>query len=100
MTLLHRLASILRWLFHRNRAEQGLHDEVLAFVDMAAADKVCDGVSLTEARRLAVLDLGGVEQTKASAPIATEPCSTMLEQTFDMRSASSPNIQGSCSSSC
>jgi putative ABC transport system permease protein len=64
MMLLHRLASILRWLVHRNRVEQDLNDEVQAFVDMAAADKVSDGVLPTEARRLAVLDLGGIEQTK------------------------------------
>src|SRR5438477_7007704 len=64
MTLLHRLASIVRWLVHRNRVEQDLHDEVQAFVDMAAADKVCDGVPPIDARRLAVLDLGGIEQTK------------------------------------
>lgn len=36
MTLLHRLGSIVRWLVHRNRAEQDLHDEVQAFVDMNA----------------------------------------------------------------
>ena len=43
MTLVHRFASIVRWLVHRNRAEQELHDEVQAFVDMAAADKVSNG---------------------------------------------------------
>jgi len=64
MTLIHRFASILRWLVHRNRAEQDLNDELQAFVDMAAADKVRDGAPPTEARRLAVLDLGGIEQTK------------------------------------
>src|SRR5947199_2801507 len=64
MTLLHRLASVVRWLVHRNRAEQDLNDEVQAFVDMAAADKVSDGASPSAARRLAVLHLGGVEQTK------------------------------------
>jgi predicted permease len=64
MTLLHRLASIVRWLLHRDRAEQDLHDEVQAFVDMAAADKVRNGARPTEARRLAILDLGGIEQTK------------------------------------
>ena len=63
MTLIHRFASILRWLVHRNRAEQDLNDELQAFVDMAAADKVRDGAPPTEARRLAVLDLGGIEQT-------------------------------------
>jgi hypothetical protein len=43
MALVHRFASILRSLVHRNRTEQDLHDELQAFVDMAAADKVRDG---------------------------------------------------------
>ena len=64
MTLLHRLASILRWIVRRDRAEKDLHDEVQAFADMAAADRRRGGASATEAQRLAVLDLGGVEQTK------------------------------------
>ena len=33
MTLLHRLASVLRWLFNRNAAEQGLDDELQAFIE-------------------------------------------------------------------
>jgi predicted permease len=64
MTLLHRLASVVRWLVHRNSAEEDLNDELQAFVDMAAADKVRDGALPAEARRQAVLHLGGVEQTK------------------------------------
>jgi len=64
MILLHRLASIVRWLVHRNGAEQDLDDELQAFVDMAAADNVRDGAAPVDARRIAVLDLGGVEQTK------------------------------------
>jgi len=62
MTLLHRLASILRWIVRRDRAEKDLHDEVQAFADMAAADRRRGGASATEAQRLAVLDLGGVER--------------------------------------
>src|SRR5258708_39464489 len=64
MTLLHRLASVQRWLVHRSRAEQDLHDELQAFVDMDAADRTREGLLPAEARRLAVLHLGGVEQTK------------------------------------
>src|SRR5437773_6695840 len=64
MALLHRLASIVRWLVHRNRVEQDLNDELQVFLDMAAADKVRDGALSAEARRLAILDLGGIEQTK------------------------------------
>src|SRR5262249_35127943 len=64
MRLVHRVASIVRWLFHRNEVEREMDDELRAFVDMAAADKVRDGASPVDARRMAVLDLGGVEQTK------------------------------------
>lgn len=64
MTLLHRFASVLRWLIHRNRAEQDLNDELEAFVDMAAADRMRDGAAPAEARRSAVRHLGGVEQAK------------------------------------
>jgi predicted permease len=64
MMLLHRIASVLRWLIYRGRAEQDLNDELQAFIDMAAADKIRDGASPVEARRMAVLHLGGVEQVK------------------------------------
>ena len=64
MTLLHRLASILRWLFNRDRAEQGLDDELQAFLEMSAAEKMRDGLPPAEARRLATLELGGIEQAK------------------------------------
>ena len=64
MTLWHRLVSIVRWIFRRNRAERDLNDELEAFVDMAAADETRDGATPAEARRRAVLQLGGLEQTK------------------------------------
>ena len=64
MKLLHRLTSIVRWIARRDSAEQDLNDELQAFVDMAAADKVRNGAAPAEAYRLAVLELGGVEQVK------------------------------------
>ena len=64
MMLLHRLASVLAWLFHRDRAEQRLDDDLQTFIEMSAADKVRDGVPPAEARRQAILELGGVEQAK------------------------------------
>src|SRR5688500_2520680 len=60
VTLLHRLASIVRWMVRRKRAERDLNDELEAFVDTAAADRMRGGATPAEARRLAVLDLGGV----------------------------------------
>ena len=64
MTFLRRLVSVLRWIFNRRKAEQGLDDELEAFVDVSAAETMRDGLSLAEARRLAMLELGGVEQAK------------------------------------
>jgi hypothetical protein len=64
MTFLHRLASIVRWIIRRGRAERDLNDELEAFVDMAAADRMRDGTAPGAAQRLAVLHLGGMEQAK------------------------------------
>ncbi len=64
MTFLHRLKSLVRWIVRRDSAEQDLNDELQAFVEMAAADKVRAGAAPAEAHRLAVLELGGLEQVK------------------------------------
>ncbi len=66
MTWLHRLASVLRWLVQRKRAEQELDDELQACLDLSTAAKVRDGLSPEQARRLARLELGGVEQARES----------------------------------
>ena len=64
MILLHRLASVVRWIARRDKAEAELRSELEAFVDMAVADHVRDGATSDEARRLATLQLGGFEQVK------------------------------------
>ena len=64
MTVLHRLASIVRWIARRDRAEQDLNDELPVFMDMADDDEVRDGAKAAEARRRAALQLGGLEQAK------------------------------------
>ena len=64
MTLLHRLASMVRWIVRRDRAERDLHDELETFVEMEAAERIRNGATPAEARRAAVIHLGGVEQVK------------------------------------
>ena len=64
MKLVHRIVSIVGWIVRRDRSEQELDAELQSFVDMAAADYEHAGHSPAEARRLARLHLGGVEQTK------------------------------------
>ena len=64
MTWLHRLLSVLAWRLHRKRAEQGLDEELQVFIDMSVAEKIRDGLPTAPARRLAILELGGIEQAK------------------------------------
>jgi predicted permease len=64
MKFIRRLVSMASWILHRDRAERRLDDEVRSFVEMATADKVRQGVPAGEARRLAVIELGGVERVK------------------------------------
>src|SRR5262245_32085802 len=64
MIFLNRVASIVRWMVCRDRAERDLNDELEAFVDMAAAETMRNGTTPAEAHRSAVLQLGGVEQAK------------------------------------
>jgi putative ABC transport system permease protein len=64
MTLLRRLASVLRWLVRRKTSEKQLNDELQSFLAMSAAEKMRDGASPAEALRLANLELGGVDQVK------------------------------------
>ena len=66
MTFLRRLTSIASWILRRDRAEQRLDDEIRSFVEMSTADKIREGVSTAEARRLALAEIGGVERMKES----------------------------------
>jgi predicted permease len=64
MMLLRRFKSVLRWLIFRHSAEQELHEDVQSFIDLSAAEKMRNGMSPDEARRMAILEIGGMEQTK------------------------------------
>ena len=64
MTALRRLASIASWILRRDRIEQQLDDEIRSFVEMSTADRIREGVSPPEARRLALAEIGGVESMK------------------------------------
>ena len=66
MTFLRRLTSIASWILRRDHAEQRLDDEIRSFVEMSTANKIREGVSSAEARRLALAEIGGVERMKES----------------------------------
>jgi predicted permease len=62
--LLSRLASLLRNSFRRRRVESDLSDEVGAWVQIAADERMQRGMTAAQARRAALVELGGAEQVK------------------------------------
>src|SRR5215471_17549681 len=66
MPLVPRLFSLWRNLRHKGRAEQELADEVSAYLELLMETKIKGGLTPEEARRAALIELGGVEQVKES----------------------------------
>jgi putative ABC transport system permease protein len=64
MQLLPRLSSLLRNLFDKPRVERDLDAELRVYLEQLTDEKARSGMPLSEARRAALLELGGMEQTK------------------------------------
>src|SRR5882724_9019506 len=64
MPLKPRLISLWSNLFRKNKVENDLGREVDAYVDMIVERKVNQGLSDTEARRQALIEVGGMDQVK------------------------------------
>jgi predicted permease len=71
MKFLRTLAAALHSLFRRKQAEKELDEELSAFLEMAAEEKMRDGVSLPEALRAGRLEHGSLEGTKELIRSAT-----------------------------
>src|SRR5262249_54271100 len=59
-----RILALCRNLFRRTAVEQELSDELAQAFEFLVETKIRDGASTLEARRLAAIELGGVEQLK------------------------------------
>jgi hypothetical protein len=64
MPILPRLSSLWRNLLHKARKEQELTDEIDAYMEMLVEQKINEGLDPAEARRAALIELGGREQVK------------------------------------
>jgi putative ABC transport system permease protein len=64
MSILRRLASLIRNLLYKRHVERDLHEEIGSFLDMLAEEKVRKGLSPDSARRAARIEIGGLEQAK------------------------------------
>jgi hypothetical protein len=66
MTIFAWLKNSTRNLFGKHRADQDLDNEVRAYVEMVAEEKMNAGMNPEEAQRAARIEAGGVEQVKES----------------------------------
>jgi len=64
MPLPPRLSSLCRNLFRKARTEQELTEEIDAYLEMLIEQKINEGLDPAEARRAALIELGGREQVK------------------------------------
>src|SRR5882724_400888 len=64
MPLLSRIRNLVSNLFHRNRVERELDDEMRAHMAMLVDEKIATGLSPEKARRNALIEFGGVDQVK------------------------------------
>lgn len=64
MPLIPRLTSLWRNLFHKDRVDQEFSEELQVYVDMLTEAKLRQGLSPREARRRALVEVGGVEQVE------------------------------------
>ena len=77
MALTPRIVSLFRNLFRTTRVERDLDQEVRSYTELLAGEKVHGGASPEEARREALIELGGVEQVKEQ--VREVRAGTMLE---------------------
>jgi putative ABC transport system permease protein len=64
MPLLPRLTSLWRNMFRNARTEQELAEEIDAYLELLIEQKINEGLDPEEARRAALIELGGREQVK------------------------------------
>ena len=64
MPLIPRLTSLWRNLFHKDRVDQEFTEEIQTYLDMLTEAKIREGLTPREARRNALVELGGVEQVQ------------------------------------
>jgi predicted permease len=64
MPLLPRLSSLWRNLFHKSRKAKEMTEEIDAYLELLIEQKIEQGLAPAEARRAALIELGGKQQVK------------------------------------
>ena len=88
-TLLSRAGSLLRNTAHKEQIERELTEEVSSFVEMLTEEKMKNGMNEQDARREAMMEVGGVEQVKEEVRAGRTGVSLetlMMDVRYGMRS--------------
>jgi hypothetical protein len=64
MAMLRNLRDGLRGLFRKDTVEREMDEELREYLDAASREKMRSGMSESEARRAAKIELGGIEKVK------------------------------------
>lgn len=64
MALMSRFSNLWRNLFHKEQIEHELNEEIESYLQMLVEQKIRAGLNPVEARRAAMIELGGQEQVK------------------------------------
>ena len=64
MPLLPRFSAFWRNLFHKARLDRELDEELRAYAELLTAEKIKQGMDAAEARRVSLIEVGGIEQVK------------------------------------
>ncbi|HLJ15349.1 MAG TPA: ADOP family duplicated permease [Bryobacteraceae bacterium] len=62
--MFNRVSLIWRRLVHRNQVEADLQGELRAYLDQLSDEKIGQGMTAQDARRAALIEIGGIEQVK------------------------------------
>lgn len=87
--LVARVRSLWSNLVRRREVEQALDDELAAYIDLVAAEYERAGMSPAQARRQALVDVGGIEQVKEAvrdASVGDALATTERELRYALRS--------------
>jgi putative ABC transport system permease protein len=66
VSLTRRIYNLYRFLFHRERLERELDEELRSYLEIAIDENIRRGLSRNEAERKARIALGGIDQVKES----------------------------------
>jgi macrolide transport system ATP-binding/permease protein len=83
MIVLYRIRAFVRWLLRRDEIERALESDLADYVERSIEEKIRNGMPAAEARRAALIEIGGLEQAKERVreTLAFRPLDSLVRDT-------------------